>query len=621
MKTWSAFIIAGALMIVGGSSANATAASVQNKPKPAPSPTVAIAFLGSDGSYATFVAPLLKKLHFTATFYVNEPPPAATPGPLDLHSATEPEFMTWAQIKQLSGDGFEIGNFTMCPDLIAFLTKRELIQRIESMERRCAANGVPKPVTFCYPGGCSSPFALQILADRGYQFSLECGVPLGCYEPEHDHPLLAPCRILFRGCPAAETDSFYEFLKTSLNPGQLPVLVFDGVDLRGTSKSRFEEYMQALAERNYKVCSVRELAPEANPGGAMRAVRCWRRNGGEYLASVAARRDALKQPPPHVSKLAAQLEALILPRLDFKDASLASALDALRQMAAKASNGSLRPGLVTAPGLDTTTPVTLHLTQIPWMEALRYVGDLADVDFAVDDYAISVKQRLPGSALTTKTPAAMAQRKALQALVLPKVEFTEIPLGSALDALCLQVAAASGGRVRPSFVIEPGLDGSAPVTLHLASIPFTEALAYLGDVADAQFVVERYAISARPGKYSAAQALAKLPATRDQMEILQSLVIPSVQFEQATLGSAIEALRQKAVATSGGSVQPSFVVDPRLDLSAPATLHLTTIPFTEVLRYLGDLTHAEFAINRYAISVVPKRTPLRRQRPIRLHSH
>jgi hypothetical protein len=68
----------------------------------------------------------------------------------------------------------------------------------------------------------------------------------------------------------------------------------------------------------------------------------------------------------------------------------------------------------------------------------------------------------------------------------------------------------------------------------------------------------------------------------------------------------LEALRQQAVKASGGKIQPNFVVQPGVSASAPVTLHLTNMPFREVLRYIGELVHADFVVDRYAIVVKPK---------------
>ena len=102
------------------------------------------------------------------------------------------------------------------------------------------------------------------------------------------------------------------------------------------------------------------------------------------------------------AKTEKQLKALILPKVEFSDATLDSVLEALRKMAAKASDGKIEPNFVVQPGVNTSTPVTLRLNNIPFLEVLRYIGELVKADFVVDRYAIMLK---PKTTTATTGPA------------------------------------------------------------------------------------------------------------------------------------------------------------------------------------------------------------------------
>ena len=70
---------------------------------PVPERLVVLTFDDSVASQVTFVAPLLKKLGFGATFFITE----------GFEFAVDKEhYMTWEQIKSLDAQGFEIGNHT-----------------------------------------------------------------------------------------------------------------------------------------------------------------------------------------------------------------------------------------------------------------------------------------------------------------------------------------------------------------------------------------------------------------------------------------------------------------------------------------------------------------------------
>lgn len=88
-----------------------------------------------------------------------------------------------------------------------------------------------------------------------------------------------------------------------------------------------------------------------------------------------------------------------------------------------------------------------------------------------------------------------------------------------------------------------------------------------------------------------------------QEKQLQVLIVPSVNFKGATLAEALKYLKEQAGSLSGGKVQPNFVVAPGVDGSRPLTLSLTNVPFTEVLRYIGQIYGVSFVIEQYAITV------------------
>lgn len=85
---------------------------------------------------------------------------------------------------------------------------------------------------------------------------------------------------------------------------------------------------------------------------------------------------------------------------------------------------------------------------------------------------------------------------------------------------------------------------------------------------------------------------------------LKSLVLPKVEMKEMTFTTALEYLKQQATKESDGKVAVNFVVMVPADVSSkPVSLSLTNVPFTEVMRYLGEMTGSEFVIEKYAIKV------------------
>jgi hypothetical protein len=88
---------------------------------------------------------------------------------------------------------------------------------------------------------------------------------------------------------------------------------------------------------------------------------------------------------------------------------------------------------------------------------------------------------------------------------------------------------------------------------------------------------------------------------------LKGVIMPAVKFTDSSLAEALEFLRQKGNQAANGKASINFVM--QLDEATKAkkiTLSLQNVPFTEVLRYIGDLAEVQFVYDRFAIVVKPK---------------
>jgi hypothetical protein len=102
------------------------------------------------------------------------------------------------------------------------------------------------------------------------------------------------------------------------------------------------------------------------------------------------------------------------------------------------------------------------------------------------------------AARQTKDDGGANAQKELTKLILPKIEFKEATLGSALDFMKKKAGELSNGTQSVNFVVQPGVDAMTTCTLSLSNVPFTEALRYLGEVANISFQYQKYAIVVRP---------------------------------------------------------------------------------------------------------------------------
>ena len=103
-----------------------------------------------------------------------------------------------------------------------------------------------------------------------------------------------------------------------------------------------------------------------------------------------------------------QLSAVIVPKVEFRESTLGSALDYLKQVLAKSTEGKTSVNFIVQLPEDRvkTQTVTMSVTNMPFTEVLRYLGGLADIQFEYDRYAVVVKPKSAVSAANTATAPA-----------------------------------------------------------------------------------------------------------------------------------------------------------------------------------------------------------------------
>ena len=226
-----------------------------------PDKLVVFTFDDSVKSHATYVAPRLKKLGFGATFFITE----GFGFPTNKNA-----YMTWEEIAGLHELGFEIGNHTAKHANAAEQTREALTADLELIERHCQEHGLPRPMSFAYPGNGTGGVALEVLKQRGYRFARRGGAPEFPYEGgqgvafdrgKHE-PLSIPSAGDAR--PAWKLEDFVRAVSQAKD-GKIAVLQFHGVPDRehpwvSTEPELFEKYLGYLKDNGYTVVALRDVA-------------------------------------------------------------------------------------------------------------------------------------------------------------------------------------------------------------------------------------------------------------------------------------------------------------------------------------------------------------------------
>jgi peptidoglycan/xylan/chitin deacetylase (PgdA/CDA1 family) len=213
-------------------------------------PVVVLTFDDAELSHYTIVAPLLKKYGFGATFAVCE---------MDWNTADSVFYMKWPQIAQLHQMGFEIGNHTGHHKNMTKLSRDQMRQEIRYIEDRCTAYGIPKPISFAYPGNRSDSLSQVVLQEMGYQYARAGGSTF--YNPAQDNPLVIPSYTM--GSTDKLANRTWTALK-SVQPGQIMIFTIHGVPDLGhpdytTSADVFTQYLEYMKKNRFKVIALRDL--------------------------------------------------------------------------------------------------------------------------------------------------------------------------------------------------------------------------------------------------------------------------------------------------------------------------------------------------------------------------
>ena len=213
-----------------------------------PSRTVILTFDDAVTNHLHFVAPILKKYHFNATFFICRFDD-------EWRKKNSAHLLTGKEIKQLSDMGFDIGNHTWNHRLAA-LNLEQRTNEIQKMNDFLEEAGIPKPVSFAYPGGPYVAEAVPILKKFGIQFARI--VEERPWNRLEDDPLKIPSYSL------SHDEKLKFYTATSLaDQDHIPVLLFHGVpdevhEWVNTPPEIFEDCMRYLYQNNFRVMSLRE---------------------------------------------------------------------------------------------------------------------------------------------------------------------------------------------------------------------------------------------------------------------------------------------------------------------------------------------------------------------------
>ncbi|GAA5145881.1 hypothetical protein GCM10023213_38140 [Prosthecobacter algae] len=205
----------------------------------------------------------------------------------------------------------------------------------------------------------------------------------------------------------------------------------------------------------------------------------------------------------------------------------------------------------------------------------------------------------------------------LDRIVLPHIQFRGATLEEVVEFLNVKAkeydtAEPDETRKGVPFIVvhSPGTENI--LSLELKKVSLGEAVRYVSELAEMKFKVEPHAVIFIPATGStplikATPAPAQIQKGRAG-ELGRKIILPQVQFKEATLEEAAEFIRNK-VQTACDRMEESplnIIIKPGAPAGIKISLSLKEVPLVEALRYLAELSNHTLQWDDHSFILEPR---------------
>lgn len=238
------------------------------------------------------------------------------------------------------------------------------------------------------------------------------------------------------------------------------------------------------------------MLPAAQPAGAVDVHQDRRPLLVLVTATLikAAAGDAKEPPLPAPAGAEKKAAAIIIPRLNFREATLAESIDFLRAKSRELTPDHAGVNFVNQSGpAGGQAKITLDLTNVPLFEAARYVASLAGVELTTTPDALLFGGEPPKPPAAPAAPSAALARA--QRIVIAKLEFNQANVEESLEYLRQKALALDAEKKGVNIVLKPGkATADVRLTLSLTNVPLSEVLRYVASLAGLELRAEPEAL-------------------------------------------------------------------------------------------------------------------------------
>lgn len=204
-------------------------------------------------------------------------------------------------------------------------------------------------------------------------------------------------------------------------------------------------------------------------------------------------------PLPAKAGLEAQAAKIIIPKLQFRDATLAEAVNFLKAKARALDPAHAGLNIGIAAPAEGDAKLTLTLTEISLAEALHYVAAKVGLHVRYDAAAITITAPEEADWKRLKLPPSPESRKVeakAQAIVFPKIELHESSVTEAIDFIQIKAAALAPDK-RAINVVNLDLPLDARITAGLKDVSLYDLLHFIARLTGGELVAEPEALVLR----------------------------------------------------------------------------------------------------------------------------
>ena len=214
---------------------------------------IVLTFDDAVANHRSHVVPRLLEYGFGATFFITR-----SGKWLEEH----PEcYLTWKEIREIAEAGFEIGNHTVNHISLSNADEATGRREVSGLNDLFAAEGIPAPVSFAYPGGPYAEKAAQWLGEYGLRCARTTGKTLWTAKSD---PMNVGSWAISAGAEGHLQDALSKLAAAGGSGPCAAVLTYHGVpDIAhpwcDTPPEMFEKHMKTLQDTGYPVLSMKDF--------------------------------------------------------------------------------------------------------------------------------------------------------------------------------------------------------------------------------------------------------------------------------------------------------------------------------------------------------------------------